>query len=102
MMAESAAVSGPLTAVQLHELKRQIELFQELNKNLRSILETGHSSAEKNKSKKNVKQKTGAKAVSTANTAGRKIATTPEGSNGYVECCLDGRTSLLGYSIQIE
>eukprot|EP00890_Picochlorum_soloecismus_P004033 jgi/Picsp_1/4630/NSC_02000-R1_protein jade-1 len=81
MMTESGAVSGPFTAVQLHELKRQIELFQELNKNLRAILETGQSSAKNNRSKKISNPKTGTKSVSIANTAARKNAT-PEGSMG--------------------
>ena len=72
MNSESAAVSGPFTAVQLHELKRQIELFQELNKNLRVILETGQSSSKNKKPNK----KTGPKSAATANIA------VPE---GYVE-----------------
>jgi len=65
MNSEPDAVSGPFTAVQLHELKRQIELFQELNKNLRVILETGHSSSKNNKPNK----KTGTKSASTVNKA---------------------------------
>jgi len=88
MMTESGAVSGPFTAVQLHELKRQIELFQELNKNLRAILETGQSSAKNNRSKKISNPKTGTKSVSIANTAARKNAT-PEGSMGYVLNAID-------------
>ena len=73
MNSEPDAVSGPFTAVQLHELKRQIELFQELNKNLRLILETGHSSSKRN-NKPN--KKIGTKSASTAD------ITVPE---GYVE-----------------